>query len=239
MTVGSRLKLLRDNAMLNQGSFADSLGLKQGSLSDIERGKAYPSVDVLIKIKSIYNVNLDWLISGKGDMFISSIPSIKSIDTPGRQVGKLVEYLADERIALRNLETVRIPVVGEIAAGKPIEILDIDPLDYLTLDKNLCPYPTDFVCFRIHGDSMSPELRHGDIVLINQRYNWNEINQQIVAVRINGDVTIKVIHSDEVTRTSILYPINNRRHKSIVLNEDTVDEVSIIGVLVISVHKYI
>ncbi len=251
------LERLLSELKISKKKFAESIGASQGNVSDWFNRDGYkPSIDSLKRICEVHNVNINWLLTGKGSMFIvptrahdtkekpgpstsiSSIPSIQSIDTPVRQLGKIVEQLAAERIALRNHDSVRIPVVGDIAAGKPIEIDNLEPLEYLVLDRSIVQFADDFLCFRIFGDSMLPELRHKDLVLINQRYAWEDLDQQIVAVNINGDVTIKVIHVDDIHQQSILYPINNRKHKSIILGEDNQDQVRILGILVLSVHRY-
>ncbi len=67
----NRLKFLRKKMQLNQTEFADKLGISQTYYSDIERGLKGFSSTVLLSLYAL-NVNLDWLISGNGDMFRSS-----------------------------------------------------------------------------------------------------------------------------------------------------------------------
>ncbi|MGX4587958.1 helix-turn-helix domain-containing protein [Paenibacillus chitinolyticus] len=49
---------------LNQSKFAKSLGISQGNLSEIEMGNNNPSAETLISIRTQYNVNLNWLLTG-------------------------------------------------------------------------------------------------------------------------------------------------------------------------------
>ena len=63
-----RLKAIRSYFDLNQGNFAKSIGLKQGSYSDIERGRTGLSINLLENLVKNYNINANWLLTGKGKM---------------------------------------------------------------------------------------------------------------------------------------------------------------------------
>lgn len=43
----------------------------QGNLCEIENGKAVTSYKVLYLIKKKYDVNLNWLVNGRGDVIVS------------------------------------------------------------------------------------------------------------------------------------------------------------------------
>ena len=66
-----RLKEFRKDLGLNQEEMANSLGLKQGSYSDIERSKVGVS-GILTKLIKLYRVNPIWLIEGVGEKFIEN-----------------------------------------------------------------------------------------------------------------------------------------------------------------------
>lgn len=67
--MNKRLKILRKSLNLTQSEFANNIGLKGPSYCDIENGKASITERTIISICSIYNVNRQWLQSGKGDIF--------------------------------------------------------------------------------------------------------------------------------------------------------------------------
>ena len=67
--MNKRLKILRKSLNLTQSEFANSIGIKGSSYCDIENGKASITERTIISICSIYNVNRQWLQSGKGDIF--------------------------------------------------------------------------------------------------------------------------------------------------------------------------
>lgn len=61
-----RLKEFRRELGMNQEEMANVLGLKQGSYSDIERGRVGIS-GILTKLIKLYKINPVWLIEGEGD----------------------------------------------------------------------------------------------------------------------------------------------------------------------------
>lgn len=65
---GERLKKIRDFLGLNQKTFCQSIGMKQGSYSDVERGKNQISSNLAMKIATNYNISIDWLLLGQGQM---------------------------------------------------------------------------------------------------------------------------------------------------------------------------
>jgi transcriptional regulator with XRE-family HTH domain len=67
-----RLIKLRKALKLNQGEFAERLGIKGGALSMIELGKNGLTDQNIKLICMIFNVNETWLRTGEGEMFNSA-----------------------------------------------------------------------------------------------------------------------------------------------------------------------
>ena len=68
--MNERILELRKSLNLSQTEFAEQIGLKQGSLSDLETGRAKINERIIILICSKFNVNMEWLKTGNGNMFI-------------------------------------------------------------------------------------------------------------------------------------------------------------------------
>ena len=66
--IKDRIKAIRLNNSLTQQAFAESIGVSQGYLSELEKGTKTPSETCLIAISYCYEINMDWLLSGKGDI---------------------------------------------------------------------------------------------------------------------------------------------------------------------------
>ncbi|MDQ1355227.1 MAG: hypothetical protein QG657_5537 [Acidobacteriota bacterium] len=67
--IGRRLKDIRKKLDLRQKEFAETLDITMVTLSDIETGKKRPGSDMLFNLSGLYNVNLDFLLHGQGNMF--------------------------------------------------------------------------------------------------------------------------------------------------------------------------
>jgi transcriptional regulator with XRE-family HTH domain len=68
-----RLKKLIKALNLNQSSFAKSLGMTQPNISRMVNGEGKVSVEVINGITKNYTeVNLHWLLTGDGEMFLDS-----------------------------------------------------------------------------------------------------------------------------------------------------------------------
>jgi transcriptional regulator with XRE-family HTH domain len=70
-TQGFRFKKLRQELNLTQPKLASELGLARTSISKVEGDSGNFSIDIYIKLVDLFNVNLTWLIAGKGEMFNS------------------------------------------------------------------------------------------------------------------------------------------------------------------------
>lgn len=63
-----RLKSLRKAKKLSQAELAKKLGKTTWAIASYEQGKSYPSIDVLIKLCSIFKVSSDYLIGIENDL---------------------------------------------------------------------------------------------------------------------------------------------------------------------------
>ncbi len=62
--IGSRIRELRGTML--QEELAAYLGISQGQLSKIERGKMGPTVETLVRLIDKFGKSGDWILTGKG-----------------------------------------------------------------------------------------------------------------------------------------------------------------------------
>lgn len=69
--LAARLIEVRDALGLreNRNGFAERLGLLPDTLGSYERGVAAPAPDVFARYHKEFGVNINWLVTGEGDMF--------------------------------------------------------------------------------------------------------------------------------------------------------------------------
>lgn len=123
---------------------------------------------------------------------------------------------------------VKIPVLGRVAAGVPIEMIE-DVLDYEEITEDMAKHGKYFA-LKIQGDSMSPRIWNNDVVIVKQQDDAE--NGDIVIATINGDDAVcKRLqkYSDGIALVSL-----NPQYEPIYLKKDEVDRkpVRIIGKVV-------
>jgi len=62
--IGCRIKHIRKNLNINQVEFAKSIGVSQGTLSDIENNKFSPSVKTIECIMKEFDICSNWILVG-------------------------------------------------------------------------------------------------------------------------------------------------------------------------------
>lgn len=67
--IGGRIQQIRKRLGLLQKDFAEALDISTSAISDMEAGNIKPRFDLLYNISLVYNVNLHYLLHGKGMMF--------------------------------------------------------------------------------------------------------------------------------------------------------------------------
>lgn len=115
------------------------------------------------------------------------------------KVQRLADYfkiektdLIDERgSSSRHISKgVKIPVLGRVAAGVPIEAIE-DVIDEEEITQEMAR-TGNFFGLRIKGNSMAPDIHDGDTVIVKQQDDAE--NGEIVIVLVNGsDATCKRI----------------------------------------------
>jgi transcriptional regulator with XRE-family HTH domain len=91
------LKKLRKELNLSAQKLADKIGSTQVSVSNYETGKYKPSYEFLEALYKQLNVNLNWFVSGAGEMFNATQSE------PPADIQKLVSDLIDAKLKARGL----------------------------------------------------------------------------------------------------------------------------------------
>lgn len=101
---------------------------------------------------------------------------------------------------LHREEGVRIPILASVKAGIPENmILEFEPdspdsWEEITEDEAM---QGEYFAFRIRGNSMTPIIRHGDVVIVRMQKEFED-----------GDVVIAAVNGDEVVCKRLEYREN-------------------------------
>lgn len=100
---GARLKKLIKELKINQLGFAKDLGVAQSNISKMMNGERQISIEVLSRISNRYNVNLHWLITGNGNMFLGDEQET-SLQVNEEQPDYQIDRLGAFEMRLNSLE---------------------------------------------------------------------------------------------------------------------------------------
>jgi transcriptional regulator with XRE-family HTH domain len=106
--VGLRVKAVRDELNLKQGAFAKKLSISQSFISYIEKGQRKPSFELMSSLLSVFNVNLHWLVTGIGDMFI---PDTNPRQQLKEQFARLFPDVTPDQEVLDMIKHLEIPII--------------------------------------------------------------------------------------------------------------------------------
>lgn len=153
------LKRLREEKEMTQAELGKALEISPSAIGMYEQGRRTPDIPTLKKIASYFNVSLDYLLG----------------NSPAKA--------AQQQSAGRG---VRIPVLGRVVAGIPIEAVE-EILDYEEITPELAA-TGEFFALQVKGDSMLPKLEEGDIVIVKKQEDVE-----------TGDIAIVLVNGDEAT----------------------------------------
>lgn len=119
-----------------------------------------------------------------------------------------------QRVELDS-DTVKIKVLGRVAAGVPIEAVE-EIIGEETISRKMAN-SGEYFGLRISGDSMEPTIHHGSIVIVRQQDDVE--NGEIAIVVVNGnDATCKRI--EKFDNGIMLVPINTEYEEKFYSNEE-------------------
>jgi site-specific DNA-methyltransferase (adenine-specific) len=122
-------------------------------------------------------------------------------------------------------QLVRIPLMGVIAAGEPIEAIRQN--EFIAVAKTKLPKNGDFYALRVSGNSMIDEnIKDGDIILVRQQ-EVAENGQRVVALIDNYEATLKKFFKE---RNQIRLQPANSAYEPIIIRKDR--DIKIQGIVV-------
>lgn len=152
--IGDRLKALRKDE--SQEAFAARFGVHRNTLARWESGERTPDLDFVLRVVSELGIAPDWVLRGEGPMHAAA----------------KVQAPVQESQPLCDVDMVYVPMVearlsagsGSFVAGGPNGQRYGFRSDWITAKGQ----PSSMVLMRVDGDSMEPDITHGDVVLIDQ-----------------------------------------------------------------------
>lgn len=184
-TILIRIRKIITQTGLSDTGFAESIGIRQSTLSNMFMRESDPKAEVLQKIREKYNINSEWLLTGEGAMFISeeTLPAASGSSIPllSQKVscGSGVNWESEQNI---------------------VEYLDIQNLVPALKNRQLYG-------FRVSGTSMiGAGIKNNDIVIFSSEQNY-VYNDGVYVFSLDGDVYCKRLEFDPIANRIKIYSV--------------------------------
>ena len=209
MTMDANIKIARRNKGLTQVQLSQKLqelGRKVSpqQISSWERGDYFPSHRNLSAISEILGV---------APVAHSLVQSLRSVGIGGDTTGNLA-----------NEFSMVVKKKGAISAGPGLT--PTDQVDFQLAFRNdwLEKYGgvNQLVALEVEGDSMAPELKGNDVVLINKNIKEVSLGGGIYAIKWKGNILVKRLQVNPQTGT-VLIKSDNPSYETLETNLDDIE----------------
>ena len=163
-SIGEKIRNARKDSGMTQTELAQKTSLSRSYIGDIEKDRYNPSVATLQAIAKATDVPVESLLGGTPPAAPAQPPAQKATKEQG----------------------VRIPVLGRVVAGIPIEAIE-EVIDWEEIPQKMAS-TGKFFALRVCGHSMEPKILEGDVVIVRQQDDVD-----------NGDIAIVLVNGDEAT----------------------------------------
>lgn len=166
------LDLLKENGK-NQKELSKALGINASAVTEWKKGKMKSYNHYLYQIAEFFNVSVDYLL-GKSP----------------------VRHNTMEILRTDSSSYVPIPIVGNVAAGYTA-LAETDIIGYELVDTSVLTDGYEYAWLRVKGDSMSPLILEGDLVLIRLQ---DEVD--------SGDLAVVIVDEEDGVIKRVQYSTN-------------------------------
>ncbi len=188
----TRLKIALQNKNMKPSTLAYRIGVDRSTISNYLNDRYKAKSEMIEKMAQVLSVSSAWL-----DGF--DVPMIPSAE-----------------------KSIKIPVLGYVAAGIPIEAIT-DILDYEELSPDMVKDGSEYFALRIKGQSMEPKISDGDVVIVRKQADVD--SGQIAIVCVNGDqATCKKVMKQE---SGILLVANNPTYPPVFYSNEQIETIPI------------
>ena len=109
---------------------------------------------------------------------------------------RTIEVLVENEYNTSEAELVKVPLLGKITAGSPIEAIE-RPFEFFSLPADLIPSKESVFTLEVSGESMiNKGIYDGDIVIV-QKQKVARNGDVVVAMNDNNEVTLKTFYKEK------------------------------------------
>lgn len=214
--INDRFIKIRKTLKMSQKDFGSALGYNQSSISEMEKGTKNISKAILFPLSSIFNIDIDWLRTGDGEMFKPVSPDVY---TPKHENAKDLGEITHPSdvsdtpfIDLKDGKYLMImPLIGQyayagyLAGWSDTEFIEELPKHSIIVDKY---HRGQYRAFEVVGDSMDNNSKEsipdGCIVtgrhigrdLWKSKFHTHRYSDYVIVSKTEGIIVKRIVKHD-------------------------------------------
>ncbi len=180
-SLAARLRLAMGDHSVNH--FAHLCEMPESTVRKYVNGIAMPGSERLKRMATVAGVNVEWLLSGEGEMQAAQLPRARR-----RKSEAQIEH-----------DLVRLPVLDITAgAGTAYDLVEQEPVeDFIAFSRpwirRYChTSPDGLSLIYVRGESMEPTLRSGELILVDTKST--QPREGIHVLRLDDALLVKRLH---------------------------------------------
>ena len=108
---------------------------------------------------------------------------------------RTIEIIGENEYADKNEDVVKVPLLGKVTAGTPIEAIE-NPNEFFDLPAALVPKKETIFTLKVSGESMiNAGIYDGDILIV-QKQNVAHNGEIVIAMNMDNEVTVKRFYKE-------------------------------------------
>ena len=216
MSIYQRFRDLRKFLNLTQKEMAEAIGKKDyTSIQKFENGSRAITDGVLLNLQEKFNVNIDWLRTGHGSMFLEN------------KQDKIINKVQIKNVTNINIDNnINIPFYTDIEASAGYgAFVGMEEYENVSVSKSIMKVNNNSVIITVSGDSMEPTLYNKDKVVIDTNDKYELKKNKVYVIRKDNELYIKRFST--CINGICIFTSDNTKYESVVINE--YDSSSIVG----------
>lgn len=186
----TRIKEICKDKQLSVNELSKQIGVAQRTTNSYINEGRMPSVEFILKLSSTFKLNMNWIMTGEGEMYIENNSVLLNNKIKGA-----IPYYADLPV---SAGTNGLSIVHE----------EENPTGYM-----LIPNISAEQLFPVIGCSMLPRIKAGDIIGVNRVNRWERVEpDKIYMIITNEERMLKRLRIDN-ENNDILWCVSDNYHE--------------------------
>lgn len=218
MLVSDRFKLIRKKLKMTQSEMGEKLNKTYHMIQNYETGRRAITDGVLLNLQEKFNVNIEWMRTGEGSMFL---PEKKESAVFNTDKGLLTFPKEKDK-----LDYVEIPAYLDVKASAGTgAFVGMEVSKMIPVSKDIIKNAYGLVILAVAGDSMEPAILNKDKIIIDTNDKYTLKKNKIYVIRKDNELYIK--RYNDCNSNMCIFTSDNTKYPSIILDKN--DNSAVIG----------